>query len=395
MPPPPRPSMRCLSAATSASTSTSASCSACCSESVASTTTGSASSTHASQTQAQPDRPVHITTPRPSLRQGLGHVRCLGWENLAMPFAQLSEAATATLDALGVPYTVEARVLRALPDGSSGDCPRCDGGPSGQSESDVPGLASAYTVMPPLCELRDASLAPLQRQQPCAGLPLASLSSSSAASASDSALSQSLRAAPPVASSDSDSASALSSSLLSWGGPLAAVSRPLVVSLQICAAEADDGDDELHHVDVRRQQGEHWYFQDFYARFRSEFSRRLGMQDYTQLSQFSPMQPRRKPVSHRPAAGWAAVVAPTAPAPAAAPWSATATATAAGAAPVRTSPLASQRLSPRSEPGAAGGAPAIAGSGRVGSFKRVGKPGSCAGLMPSPTSSKMGRRPLP
>jgi len=84
---------------------------------------------------------------------------------------------------------------------------------------------------------------------------------------------------------------------------------PLRVSLQIFSADpapapasapasasvsasAPAGPDR-HHVDIRRQQGEHWHFQPFYAAFRLEFSKRLGMADYTQLSMHSPVQKKR------------------------------------------------------------------------------------------------------
>lgn len=69
---------------------------------------GSSSSSALMPPPTPPQQPPRVATPRPSPRNG--HVRCLGWENLELPFDLLSTAAVATLEALGLPYTVESWV---------------------------------------------------------------------------------------------------------------------------------------------------------------------------------------------------------------------------------------------------------------------------------------------
>ena len=79
---------------------------------------------------------------------------------------------------------------------------------------------------------------------------------------------------------------------------------------------ASSGTPGAHDVSVRRVQGTHWQFQEFYLAFRAELSSQLGMGDYTKLSMFSPMQTRRPlPSSTQPAVLWtrggAGMVAPS------------------------------------------------------------------------------------
>lgn len=58
-----------------------------------------------------------------------------------------------------------------------------------------------------------------------------------------------------------------------------------------------------HDISVRRVQGTSWSFQAFYSNFREEISGQLGMSDYTQLSLYSPMVQKRKPLNQR-ASSW-------------------------------------------------------------------------------------------
>ena len=274
--------------------------------------------------------PARVATPRPSPRNG--HVRCLGWENLEVPFDLLSSAAVATLDTLGLPYTVESWV-----------------GPFG----------AAFSVRPP---------PPLEMALP----PMPELRSP----------------AVPDLPSFAGMASPLAPLALSLHGT---PRPPLRVSLQIFSAEpapapasasASSAPPDRHHVDVRRQQGEHWHFQPFYAAFRLEFSKRLGMADYSQLSMHSPMQKKREvPAACAPAAGFLSRGQPSASPlsnPAGSSWTAA-------------SPLA--QPSPGGTPGSSRGATGGA-TGGAGSFRR--KSGSFTGFLPlaaAPSSLRAPPRP--
>ena len=277
-----------------------------------------------------PPPPPRVATPRPSPRNG--HVRCLGWENLEVPFDLLSSAAVATLDTLGLPYTVESWV-----------------GPFGAAFSVRP-PPPLEMALPPMPELRSPAL--------------------------------------PAAASDAPSFADMASPLAPLALSLHGMSPrpPLRVSLQIFSAEpahasasaSASARPDRHHVDVRRQQGEHWHFQPFYAAFRLEFSKRLGMADYTQLSMHSPMQKKREvPAACAPAAGFLSRGQPSASplsSPAGSPWTAA-------------SPLAQR--SPGGTPGSSRGA-----TGGAGSFRR--KSGSFTGFLPlaaAPSSLRAPPRP--
>jgi len=67
--------------------------------------------------------------------------------------------------------------------------------------------------------------------------------------------------------------------------------EPLVVGLWVFAAE-DNG--KMHHVNLRRTQGEQHHFYYFYASFRRQFSEEIGMIDFRQLSLHSPLQRKRE-----------------------------------------------------------------------------------------------------
>ena len=77
----------------------------------------------------------------------------------------------------------------------------------------------------------------------------------------------------------------------------------LRVCIHIVAAEAENAG--KHHIRLRRQKGDHWRFQSFYAAFRKEMSRSLGLTDERQLSLYSPMVTKRpRPVSNGPLSAW-------------------------------------------------------------------------------------------
>ena len=198
-------------------------------------------------------------------------MRCLGWENLELPFDLLSTAAVATLDALGLPYTVESWV-----------------GPLGASFSvrPPPPLEMALPPIPKPCDPAlpaDDYVSPALANTPS---PLA-----------PSGLSlHGMTQRPPLR---------VSLQIFSADPAPAPAPAPASASAPTSASASAPAGPDRHHVDIRRQQGEHWHFQPFYAAFRLEFSKRLGMADYSQLSMHSPMQKKRElPAACTPAAGF-------------------------------------------------------------------------------------------
>ena len=157
-------------------------------------------------------RAVTVTTARPSPSLGCA-VRCLGWEDLDTPFHLLHTSVSATLEALGVPFT---RPEAALP-------------PPG------PAVFVAQPHQPLLDDHDD-----------CAELR---------------------------------------------------------VTIQVLPSEQQPG---KNSVTLRRTQGGHWRFRAFYAAFRLEFAKRIGMPSVTQLSAYSPMLPKRAapPAAPLPCVGW-------------------------------------------------------------------------------------------
>jgi len=84
--------------------------------------------------------------------------------------------------------------------------------------------------------------------------------------------------------------------------PSPPLTPPLVLSITIFRADAKG---LANHVDVRRLQGVVAHFGAWYSRFGSHFAAQLGMQNYSQLSCFSPLQAQRRPASlAAPAAGF-------------------------------------------------------------------------------------------
>jgi len=180
-----------------------------------------------------------------------GHVRSLGWVGLPNPVEQLLSAVQAALASLAAPY--EHRSSRFI-----------------------------YVVTPP-----PSSAAPDTPQSAPDSLlstPTIELSTLSTPTIDTPTMDTSLMGAKEAA----------------MGEHRLIQPQPLIVFVQVLK---ENESSPRHDISVRRVQGTSWSFQAFYSNFREEISRQLGMSDYTQLSLYSPMVQKRKPLNQR-ASSW-------------------------------------------------------------------------------------------
>ena len=187
---------------------------------------------------------------RPTLKQG--YVRSLGWQALPQPLDILVQAVSAALVALDTPFTLREKEYRFVirPSQEADEMP-----PTPQSDSPQMGVSPS------------ASPSPFGGHR-------------------------SLLAEGLLPQDDR-------SGMIGETAPI----QPLVIFIQLFRESRTS---PRHDISVRRVQGTNWRFRLFYTAFRSQVSQQLGMADYSQLSLFSPMQPRRTlpPSSNEPLSYW-------------------------------------------------------------------------------------------